>query len=399
MAKKIAKKETKKETKKDAKKEVKKSSDKTDAIRLRLLKDFGVNAVVKGGDLEKCLYGRIPTGSVYLDVKLGGGIPIGKITQISGNKSDGKSTLADFIIKNAQTLDVKWVWTKRSYDKGRESVEQFDREENGIIVGYLDLEGTKDVYWSKEIGVDTDEVVYAPPSGAEEAFNMAHTMQLAGVGLIVLDSVDALVTMKEYDKDFGESSQMGGKQKLMGDFLRKFVATNIKLTREGKLPCTLILINQVREKIGVMYGSPEFTPGGRAIGFYSAIDLRLRRGDWLIEGSGAEKRIVGQVIKFKTEKNKTFKQQQTGDFDFYFDDTYDSTHKKATIDNSKELVILGIELGIIEKSGSWFRYKGENLAQGAENTVKHLMYNKDKYEKIKEEIFKVLEDEKEGLDL
>lgn len=134
---------------------------------------------------------------------------------------------------------------------------------------------------------------------------------------------------------------------------------------------------------------PTFTPGGKAIEFYVSVDIRLRRGDWLIEGKGENKRIVGQVIKFKTHKNKTYKQQQTGEFDFYFDNA--EGHKIGEIDNFKEIIIAGIEYGIIERAGSWMRYKGENLAQGADNTIAFLKNNLDKFNQIKEELFKIVE--------
>ena len=131
---------------------------------------------------------------------------------------------------------------------------------------------------------------------------------------------------------------------------------------------------------------PLYTVGGRAIPFYASIDVFLRRGDWIIEGKGENKRIVGQVVKFKTEKNKTYKQQQTGEFDFYFDDSEDG-HKMAEIDNFKEIIIAGIEWGIIERAGSWMKYKGENLAQGADNTVIYLRKNPKIFESIKIELF------------
>lgn len=404
----MAKKETKKkETKKKVatdKKEPKSKSndakdsnvqDKVKAIRLSLLKSFGDNAVIEGSDLEKANFGRISTGSLKLDVELGGGIPIGRITQIAGNKSDGKSTLTDIIASNAQKQTVKWTWTRRHNEKGRELVEEIPKEVNSLVVGFLDAEGHKSIDWSRDVlGVDTDNWIYTQPSGAEEAFDIAHQMQLDGVNLIVLDSIDSIVPTKIYEKDFGDSAQMGIKAKLIGDFLRKFTMTNNKLFREGKLPCTLILINQVREKIGA-YGDPLFTPGGKALDFYSSVDLRLRRGDWITEGTGDNKVIVGQVIKFKTHKNKTYKQQRSGEFDFYFDSTSDEKHLIGSIDNFKSTIILGAEYGVIERAGAWFRYKGENLAQGAENTITYLKHNMDKYEAIKEELFHIILEEGE----
>lgn len=395
MAKKEAK---KKEVKKDTTvKENEKVSvkDRVKDIRLSLLKSFGDNAVIEGADLEKANFGRISTGSLKLDVELGGGVPIGRIIQIAGNKSDGKSTLTDIIASNAQKQRVDWIWTRRGNEKGREVVEEVPKITEGLIVGFLDAEGHKTIDWTRDtLGVDTDNWIYTQPSGAEEAFDIAHQMQLDGVNLIILDSIDSIVPTKLYEKDFGDSAQMGIKAKLIGDFLRKFTMTNNKLFREGRLPCTLILINQVREKIG-SYGDPLFTPGGKALDFYTSIDLRLRRGDWITEGTGDNKVIVGQVIKFKTHKNKTYKQQRSGEFDFYFDSTSDGSHAMGTIDNFKSIIILGVEYGVIERAGAWFRYKGQQLAQGAENTVTYLKHHMDTYELIKKELFELILTEEE----
>ena len=132
----------------------------------------------------------------------------------------------------------------------------------------------------------------------------------------------------------------------------------------------------------------EYTPGGRAIEFYVSVDLRLRKGDWIVEGKGDNKSIVGQVVKFKTHKNKTYKQQQSGEFDFYFDEA--EGHNIGEIDNFKEIVIEGIAWGVIERAGAWFKYKGENLAQGADNTVAHLRANLDKFEEVKRELFNLV---------
>ena len=390
----------KKETVKETKKESVKDSvqERLARVRTSLLANFGVNAVIEGSDLKEYTFGRLSTGSIKLDVELGGGIPIGRIIQISGSKSDGKSTLTDFIAKNAQNTVVEWNWTKRYVEKGREKSEVIPRKLDGLLVGFLDAEGTKTLEWTHDtIGVNTDIWSYTQPSGAEETFDMAHDMQLAGVNLIIIDSIDSLVPTKVYEKSFDETAQMGIKQKLIGDFLRKFTMTNNKLIREGNLPCTLILINQLREKIGV-YGDPEYTPGGRALGFYTSVDLRLRKGDWLTEGTGDRKVIVGQEIKFKTHKNKTYKQQRTGSFDFYFDDTMDGKHTMGSIDNFKSIIILGVEYGIIERAGAWFKYEGENLAQGAENTVTYLSHHLDIYEEIKTKLFKIIKDDVEDIE-
>lgn len=229
-------------------------SKQIDNLRVELLKEFGANAIIKGEDLEKATYGRISTGSIALDLGLGGGVPIGRAIQISGAKSSGKSSTCDHIAKNAQTTNVSWEWVERKVEKGREVVTPQAKAIEGLTVAYLDLEGTKTINWSRDsIGVNTDEWLYAQPSGAEEALEMAHSMQKKGVNVIFIDSVDSLIPVKAYETELGESVQMGIKQKLIGDYLKKYTATNNKLAREGKLPCTLVLINQLREKIGA-YG-------------------------------------------------------------------------------------------------------------------------------------------------
>lgn len=367
-----------------------------DSVRLELLKEFGANAVVMGSDHEKATYGRLSTGSIDLDLKLGGGLPIGRMIQIAGEKSTSKSTLCDHIVKKAQEATINWIWTERKAEKGREVVTEHPREVNGLICGYLDIEGTKTQDWTRDtIGVDTESWVYAQPSGMEECFEMAHQMQLRGVNLIIIDSIDALEPTKIYESSFEDTNQMGLKPKAIGEYCRKVTATNNKLVREGKLPCTVIFINQVREKIGA-YGNPLYTVGGKAIPFYVSVDIFLRKGDWIVEGKGENKSIVGQVVKFKTEKNKTYKQQQTGEFDFYFDETI-SGHKMAEIDNFKEIVVAGIERGIIERAGSWMKYKGDNLAQGADNTVAYLKNHLDIFEKIKSELFNIVAIEAERI--
>lgn len=371
------------------------SKNAVDNIRVGLLKKFGSNAIIMGADHQKAQYGRISTGSIDLDLKLGGGIPVGRISQISGAKSTSKSTLCDYIVKNAQTTNIEWIWTERKEVKGREQVEEHFRKVEGMICAYLDVEGTKTTEWTGDtVGVDVDNWLYAQPTGLEEALEMAHQMQKDGVNLIVIDSIDSLEPTKEYNSQMGESVQMGIKPKMMGEYCRKFTATNNLLSREGKLPCTVIMINQLREKIGA-YGDIEYTPGGRAIEFYVSLDLRLRKGDWIVEGKGDSKEIVGQVVKFKSNKNKTYKQQQSGEFEFYFQDT--NLFRAGEIDNFKEIVVNGMNYGVIERAGSWFKYQGENIAQGADNVVIYLREHPELFNQIKNELFEIVDREATGL--
>lgn len=371
------------------------SKNSVDNIRVGLLKKFGSNAIIMGADHQKAQYGRISTGSIDLDLKLGGGIPIGRISQISGAKSTSKSTLCDYIVKNAQTTTIEWIWTERKEVKGREQVEEHHKKVEGMICAYLDVEGTKTTEWTGDtVGVDVNNWLYAQPTGLEEALEMAHQMQKDGVNLIVIDSIDSLEPTKEYNSQMGESVQMGIKPKMMGEYCRKFTATNNLLSREGRLPCTVIMINQLRDKIGA-YGDSEYTPGGRAIEFYVSLDLRLRKGDWIVEGKGDSKEIVGQVVKFKSNKNKTYKQQQSGEFEFYFQDT--NLFRAGEIDNFKEIVVNGMNYGVIERAGSWFKYQGENIAQGADNVVIYLREHPELFNQIKNELFEIVDREATGL--
>lgn len=364
---------------------------KLDKIRLGLLKQFGANAIIKGTDMQKASYGRISTGSVSLDLDIGGGLPIGRMTQIAGNKSTSKSSLCDHIIRNAQNMTVEWTHVERKEEKGREVINEIPKIEEGLICGYLDVEGTKTPEWTGEtIGVDMNNWIYTQPSGLEEAFDMAIEMQKSGVHLIVVDSIDSLEPTKHFEADFADSVQMGIKPKIIGEYCRKFTATNNMLVREGKLPCTVIFINQIREKIGG-YGNPEYTPGGKAIEFYISLDLRLRRGDWIKVGKGEDAEIVGQTVKYKTEKNKTYKQQQTGEYDFYFEEC--EGHEAGTIDTFKEIILQGYFYGVIERAGAWYRYNGENLANGMDNTVSYLKEHEDTYNKIHKDLMAIINGE------
>lgn len=375
------------EKKKESKPVVQSRRSDVDQIRLKMLKQFGENAVISGEDMEKANFGRISTGSLTLDLALGGGIPVGRIIQLAGHKSSSKSSLASHIVRNAQQHTIEWTHTRRKEERGREVVSEEPRKIEGLIVAYSDVEGTQTQEWLEQIGVDVPNLIYTAPSSLEEGLEMLHQMQEDGVNLIILDSIDALEPMKRHDTPIGETVQMGIKPIVMGEFLRKFNATNNLLVRQGKLPCTLIMLNQLREKIGA-YGNPEYAPGGKAIDFYISLDVRLRRGDWIALGTGDNKEFIGQVVKFKVEKNKTYKQQQTGEFDFYFADG--GTAPAGHVDTFKEIVIEGIAYGIIEKAGSWLKYKGENLAQGADNTVALLRDNPQIFNQIKQELFSLV---------
>ena len=320
---------------------------------------FGDNAVRLGfhkeddGSLKTIK--RIPTGSFSLDIALGGGIPVGRFTQISGAFSSTKTTQTAHIIKNAQQM--------------------------GLTCALADVEGTSDEPYLRSIGVDTDSLIYINPDSLEEATEAILSFQKSGIiQLAALDSIASLSSNKEQESTMEDTVRMGITQTLFGEFCRKYQMNNNRLIREGKEPFTILALNQLREKIGA-YGDPEYTPGGRAIGFTASVDLRLRRGDWISEGSGNNKAFVGQVVKFKVEKNKTYKRMQTGEFDFYFDSNNAGVSPLHN-DYIKEVIMCAVEWGVITRAGSWFVYK-ESKYQGLNALVEALRNNDDLVNEIK----------------
>lgn len=330
------------------------------ALMNKLNKKFGENSLITGEEMQNLVVERIPTGSVALDIDLGGGIPIGRFTQISGALSSTKSSQCMHIVREAQKM--------------------------GLVCAWGDVEGTSDREYFEQMGVDTESLLYTRPNGLEEITQMFLDMQQSGlVHLAVWDSIEASSPIKEMDSTMDETVQMGVKQKLLAEFFRKYQAFNNKLVREGKRPFTLIGINQLREKIGA-YGDAEYTPGGRAIGYTASVDLRLRKGDWITNGTGTNKTFVGQVVKYKIEKNKTYKRMQTGEFDFYYDEN-DLDIPVGHNDNFKSIVQLGIERNLIQRGGAWFFINKdtdqEMKFQGQDNLIAYLRENDGLVEDIK----------------
>lgn len=330
-----------------------------------LNKKFGNNAVNLGfpkdssGNVKKIE--RISTGSFSLDVALGGGIPVGRFTEISGAYSSTKTTQSLLIVANAQKM--------------------------GYVCALIDVEATTDEDYLKTLGVDSSTLLYSQPDGMEEATQLILDMQKSGeVHLAVLDSIAALCPNKEQETAMEDSVRMGIPQQLLGEFFRKYQANNNRLVREGKKPFTLIGINQLREKIGA-YGDPEYTPGGRAKGFTSSVDLRLRRGDWIAQGKGDNKEVIGQVVKFKIDKNKTFKRMQVGEFDFYFSEN-DVGVPVSHNDYEKDVIMCAVEWGVIEKAGSWFMF-GDKKYQGVNALTQALREDPDLIEALKNSVLEV----------
>lgn len=328
-------------------------------------KKFGANALRTGGDIaEESPMTRIKTNNVSLDLALGGGIPVGRYIEISGNFSSTKTTQCLHILANAQ--------------------------KKGYIIAMIDAEGTTstetgepDNKFLMNFGIDTERLVFNRPQSLEEATQIILELQKSGiVNVCLLDSLAMLEPNKVLDSNMEETVQMGVKQKLLGEFFAKFQLNNNKLTRDGKIPFTLICTNQIREKIGG-YGDPEYTPGGRAKGFASSVDIRLRQGDLLVEN----KKIVGQVVKFKISKNKTYTRLKTGEFDVYLAEN-ELGIPPFHADNVRSIIVEGIEAKLITQAGAWFYLDKENDVkfQGLEKLILHIRENPELIETIREKI-------------
>ena len=310
-------------------------NDRRQALDLALSqieRQFGKGAVMRlgaGRPLEEIAV--VPTGAIVLDVALGvGGLPRGRISEIYGPESSGKTTLALHVVAEAQRL--------------------------GGTAAFIDAEHALDPVYAKKLGVNTDELLIAQPDTGEQALEIAETLVRSNaVDVIVVDSVAALVPRAELDGDMGDSLP-GLQARLMSQALRKLTAA---IARSGTV---MIFINQIREKIGVMFGSPETTTGGRALKFYASIRMDVRRIETLKQGTDA----TGSRTKVKVVKNKLAPPFREAEFDMIFGE---GISKTGTILDA------GVEQGIIEKSGTWFSYKGERIGQGRENAKKWLQEN------------------------
>ena len=310
-------------------------SDRRQALELaisQIERQFGKGAVMRlgaRGGLDEVPV--IPTGSIALDVALGiGGIPRGRVTEIFGPESSGKTTLALHIIAEAQRL--------------------------GGIAAFVDAEHALDPIYSKNLGVNTDELLISQPDTGEQALEITETLVRSNaVDVIVLDSVAALVPRAELDGDMGDSLP-GLQARLMSQALRKLTAA---ISRSGT---SVIFINQIREKIGIMFGNPEVTPGGRALKFYATIRLDIRRLEAIKLGTES----VGARTKVKVVKNKLSPPFREAEFDMIYGEGI-----------SKEGSVLdqAVEQGLVEKSGTWFTFKNERIGQGRENAKKFLKEN------------------------
>lgn len=347
--------------KKKKKEETKELSPTIQNLVNTLNKKYGENTLTIGVPESMKVREYIPTGSLSLDIDLGGGIPVGRFIEISGKESSTKTTQVCHIIANAQKLGHTVIWA--------------------------DVEGTSDEAYFKRLGIDTDKMIYFKPDSTEEATEIILQFQRSGeVTVGVIDSIAQMIPNKEANSNMDESVRMGIPQQLLGEFLRKWNANNNRLEREGKTPFTLIGINQLREKIGA-YGDPEYAPGGNAKNFSASVVIRLRRGDWISEGKGDNKKIVGQITKYKISKNKLYKRMQDGEFNFYFAPN-SADVKPLYNDNLQEIVVLGVEWGVIERRGAWFFYN-DTKYQGLESLVEELKNNSTAIADIKKQVLEL----------
>ena len=309
-------------------------------------KKFGKGAVMRLGENASMNVEHIKTGSLMLDIALGiGGIPKGRIVEIYGPESSGKTTVALHCVAEAQKA--------------------------GGTAAFIDVEHALDPVYAEKLGVDIDALLVSQPDSGEQALEIAEALVRSGaIDLLVVDSVAALVTKAEIDGEMGDN-HVGQLARLMSQAMRKLAGA---LSKTG---CAAIFINQLREKIGVMYGNPETTPGGRALKFYSSVRIDVRKGEAIKDGS----EIIGNNTRVKIVKNKVAPPFKTAEFDILYG---------KGICHTGEIIDAGVELGIIKKSGAWFYYGETRLGQGRDKAKQLFEDNPELAAEIEEKIMSVI---------
>ena len=310
------------------------SSEKKRALEMALAgieKQFGKGSIIRMGERPVQNIEVIPTGCLDLDMALGvGGLPRGRVVEIYGPESSGKTTVALHVVAEAQKA--------------------------GGVAAFIDAEHALDPIYAKKLGVDIDQLYVSQPDTGEQALEICEALVRSGaIDIVVIDSVAALTPKAEIDGEMGDSF-VGLQARLMSQALRKLTGI------VNKTNCTCIFINQLREKVGVMYGNPETTPGGRALKFYSSVRIDIRRGEQLKDGST----VVGNRTKAKIVKNKVAPPFRVAEFDILYGEG---------ISKEGNLLDSAVQLDIIHKSGAWFSYGDQRIGQGRENTRKYLKEN------------------------
>lgn len=321
------------------------SDEKQKALEMAIAqieKQYGKGAVMKLGQTTTYTVDAIPTGSIALDLALGiGGVPRGRIIEIYGPESSGKTTVSLEIIAQAQKL--------------------------GGEVAFIDVEHALDPVYAGHLGVDIDNLLVSQPDTGEQALEITEALVRSGaIDVIVLDSVAAMTTKAEIEGEMGDS-HVGLQARLMSQALRKLTGVI------SKSNCVAVFINQVREKIGVIYGNPETTPGGRALKFYSSVRIEVRRGEQIKNGS----EVIGNRTKCKVVKNKVAPPFKECIFDIMYG---------TGISHEGELVDMGVEFGIVQKGGAWFSYNDQKIGQGRDNAKIFLKDNPEIAQEIEDKV-------------
>ncbi len=330
----------------------KENTEKEKVLKLtidKIQKDFGAGSIMRLGEKQVQDVEVVPTGSLGLDIALGvGGLPKGRIVEIYGPESSGKTTIATHVIAESQ--------------------------KNGGVCAIIDAEHAFDSSYAKKLGVDVDSLLIAQPDNGEQALEIADRLILSGaLDVVVIDSVAALVPKGELEGEMGDS-KIGLQARLMSQALRKLTAT------VGKTNTICIFINQLREKIGVMFGSPETTTGGNALKFYSSVRLDIRRSTQIKEGDV----VVGNRTKVKVVKNKVAPPFRIAEFDIVYGEG---------ISKLGELIDIGVELEVLQKSGSWYSYNDTKLGQGRASIISLFKDNPEMAAEIETKIRTLLTDE------